>query len=61
MSYSNTFLLPAPDGVLPPNLTSPDPYSILATWDAVGRNNADQDPSFQLQFRHTTVGAMVEK
>ncbi|CAH1791583.1 unnamed protein product, partial [Owenia fusiformis] len=50
----------APDGVRPPVLVSPSPTQIRATWQQVGRANARQQPLFQLQFRHTFPGAIVE-
>ena len=54
-------VISAPDGVASPTLTSPESTSIRARWEAVGRWNADQAPAFQLQFRETREGAMLEK
>ena len=49
----------APDGVKPPTLTSPTPTSVQAQWQAVGRANSDQQPTFFLQYRLKTPGALI--
>ncbi|XP_038667644.1 usherin isoform X2 [Scyliorhinus canicula] len=46
----------APDGVLPPRLSSATPTSLQVAWSAPARNNAPGLPSYQLQTRllHST-------
>ena len=51
----------APDGIESPMLTSPTSQSLRAVWGAAGRNNADQEPAFQLHFRAAQMGSQVEK
>ena len=51
----------APDGLAPPTLTSPTSTSVRATWMTVGRNNANEEPVFQLQFQETTPGSLVQE
>ena len=58
---SCTCMLTAPDGVKPPVLSSPSSHSLRAIWGAVGRNNADQEPAFQLHFRAAQMGSQIEK
>ncbi|XP_067901794.1 usherin [Heterodontus francisci] len=41
----------APDGVLPPRLSSATPTSLQVAWSAPARNNAPGLPSYQLQKR----------
>uniref|UniRef100_UPI00398F6349 usherin isoform X1 n=1 Tax=Pristiophorus japonicus TaxID=55135 RepID=UPI00398F6349 len=41
----------APDGVLPPRLSSATPTSLQVAWSAPARNNAPGLPSYQLQTR----------
>ena len=54
-------MLTAPDGVKPPVLSSLSSHSLRAIWGAVGRNNADQEPAFQLHFRAAQMGSQIEK
>ncbi|ESO94175.1 hypothetical protein LOTGIDRAFT_118598, partial [Lottia gigantea] len=56
------FTLPpgTPDGVSPPQLVSETPNSIKAQWPPVGRVNADEEPSYILQFREDRQDAMIQ-
>ncbi|XP_041578632.1 usherin [Vulpes lagopus] len=55
-----TFAMPpgAPDGVLPPRLSSATPTSLQVVWSTPARNNAPGSPRYQLQMRpgHSTHG-----
>lgn len=55
------YVTTAPDGVKPPVLTSPTPKSIEVQWGAVGRDNANQQPVFQLQFKDAALNALVQE
>lgn len=46
----------APDGVLPPRLSSATPTSLQVVWSTPARNNAPGSPRYQLQMRpgHST-------
>uniref|UniRef100_A0A673TE79 Usherin n=1 Tax=Suricata suricatta TaxID=37032 RepID=A0A673TE79_SURSU len=48
----------APDGVLPPRLSSATPTSLQVVWSTPARNNAPGSPRYQLQMRpgHSTHG-----
>lgn len=48
----------APDGVLPPRLSSATPTSLQVVWATPARNNAPGSPRYQLQMRpgHSTHG-----
>lgn len=48
----------APDGVLPPRLSSATPTSLQVVWSTPARNNAPGSPRYQLQMRpgHATHG-----
>ncbi|XP_025748029.1 usherin [Callorhinus ursinus] len=60
MSDPVTFAMPpgAPDGVLPPRLSSATPTSLQVVWFTPARNNAPGSPRYQLQMRpgHSTHG-----
>ncbi|XP_040491950.1 usherin [Ursus maritimus] len=60
MSDPVTFAMPpgAPDGVLPPRLSSATPTSLQVVWSTPARNNAPGSPRYQLQMRpgHSTHG-----
>ncbi|KFO25414.1 Usherin [Fukomys damarensis] len=43
----------APDGVLPPRLSSATPTSLQVVWSTPARNNAPGPPQYQLQMRLT--------
>ncbi|XP_013375386.1 PREDICTED: usherin isoform X1 [Chinchilla lanigera] len=47
----------APDGVLPPRLSSATPTSLQVVWSTPARNNAPGSPRYQLQMRpaHSTL------
>ncbi|XP_003474286.2 usherin isoform X2 [Cavia porcellus] len=55
-----TIVMPpgAPDGVLPPRLSSATPTSLQVVWSTPARNNAPGSPRYQLQMRlaRSTLG-----
>uniref|UniRef100_A0A8B9U5J2 Usherin n=1 Tax=Anas zonorhyncha TaxID=75864 RepID=A0A8B9U5J2_9AVES len=58
ISDAITIVMPpgAPDGVMPPRLSSATPTSLQVVWSTPVRNNAPGTPSYRLQMRrsHTT-------
>ncbi len=54
-------LVVAPDGVQPPVLVSDTSTSVSATWQAVGRVNADEDAAYILQFREHRDNAIIQE
>ncbi|KAG9484595.1 hypothetical protein GDO78_010137 [Eleutherodactylus coqui] len=48
-----TMLPAAPDGVLPPRLSSANPTSLQVVWSSPVRNNAPGLPNYRLQMRST--------
>ncbi|MGH0120774.1 UNVERIFIED_CONTAM: hypothetical protein FKN15_027140 [Acipenser sinensis] len=51
----------APDGVLPPRLSSATPTSLQVVWSAPVRNNAPGFPSYQLHMKHVhSTGETLE-
>ncbi|XP_041108645.1 usherin [Polyodon spathula] len=63
MSSPKAITLPpgAPDGVLPPRLSSATPTSLQVVWSAPVRNNAPGFPSYQLHMKHVhSTGEILE-
>ncbi|ELW55473.1 Usherin [Tupaia chinensis] len=51
----------APDGVLPPRLSSATPTSLQVVWSTPARNNAPGSPRYQLQMRpHNSTQEFLE-
>ncbi|NXU70580.1 USH2A protein, partial [Oreotrochilus melanogaster] len=55
ISDATTMVIPpgAPDGVMPPRLSSATPTSLQVVWATPVRNNAPGTPSYQLQMRRS--------
>lgn len=51
----------APDGVMPPRLSSATPTSLQVVWSTPVRNNAPGEPSYRLQMRRRhSAGDILE-
>lgn len=51
----------APDGVMPPRLSSATPTSLQVVWSTPARNNAPGAPSYRLQMRRShSAGDILE-